>query len=257
MKVRSGFVSNSSSSSFILGYTDAFDVFNIGKKEIVEAISTLSSMKEGEGFQVFDLSCEKSKAAKAIGGILDNFNQTFLDVGLWNPEKDNADAFRQLLSSLNKISSCYFITGNDDEFEHMKDLPAFIKDTIRMAREKLKIKTAYEVMLDHENAAFAIHFDDNTIYNIDGMNFENDSKDLKDRYESEACSGNRFIEVLFKWLVSYGYIDPKKKELLERYPLDESCKKKNSEKISWLHDDTYTWKDFVDEGVLHAVLHEG
>lgn len=118
------------------------------------------------------------------------------------------------------------------------------------------------MLLDNDTHLF-IHFGENDIMSIDGIDEDSqkdsqDSKQGKDaRFESPAYSCARFIEILFARLVELKKIDPIDPKLLEKYPLDEDSKKRMPNRVSWLNGDIYTWKDFLDEGVVHCIFHEG
>lgn len=257
MKTRFDFVSNSSSSSFILKYTEVFDCFHIGKNDIVEALNDMRIDKnEDLDVKVFDLRVEKAAAVRWFGPTLQGFNQQLISIDdSFSFESDNINAFNSLLHALSRADSAFYChLGNEEDLAYNKDMPDYVKKTILECRKKLEIKSADEVLLDDPNVTIAIHFGDNEIQALNGMGDESNDDH---RFESDPYSAERFIELLFNWLVKHNKIDPKKKELLERYPLVPDYKAKEPDKISWLNDDTYTWKDYVDEGIAHAMLHEG
>lgn len=274
MKTRFDFVSNSSSSSFIIAKTEIFKHFKISKEIIKEAIADLWIGDEideidtndmNKPYVVYEMPRDRAIAVRAFGRLLSSWNQKFLCMDdVWDPDKEASEAYQNLLDSLSRAdSSWYFFNGDDDDLEN-SNAPEHIKQTIKDARKKFDIKKADEVLLDDTTHLF-IHFGNNDITNVKGMDVN--SKDEKQysngttssEYETPSFSCERFIEILFKWLVEHNKIDPKDKEMLKLYPLDEYYKKNtpNTNKISWLKDDTYTWKDFIEEGVVHAMFHEG
>lgn len=272
MKARQDFVSNSSSSSFIISKTEIFTHFKIGKADIEEALASLwidgkvdldSKDELSRPFVVYEMPKDRAKAVRAFGQMLEFWNQEFPSMDdAWDPAKEQAQAFKSLLRSLEAVDHSWYLSNGDEDSLAHSDAPEHIKETIREARRKLEIKKADEVLLDNDTHLF-IHFGENDIMSIDGID-EDGQKDSQDgkqgkdvRFESPAYSCARFIEILFARLVELKKIDPIDPKLLEKYPLDEDSKKRMPNRVSWLNGDIYTWKDFLDEGVVHCVFHEG
>lgn len=272
MKTRFDFVSNSSSSSFIIANTDIFNHFKIDKDIIKEAIDDLllgdavdkyETNELNKIYNVFEMPRDRALAIRTFGGLLSNWNQTFLCThDTLDPVKEASEIYKNLLDSLGRAdSSWHFFNGDDYELEY-SNAPTHIKQTIKDARKKFGIKKADEVLLDDTSHLF-IHFGNNNIIDVKGM--DADGKDEKQdnndttssEYETPSFSCERFIEILFKWLVEHNKINPRDPQMLKLYSLDEKYKKSNQDKIFWLSGDIYTWKDFIEEGVVHAMFHEG
>ena len=264
MKVRSSFVSNSSSSSFIIAKTEIFKHFKIDKSVLKEAIDDLFMPDKNVNYFIYEMPNERAQAMRKFGNLLQQWNQCLIgDNDIWSPEKENIEAFDKLLWCLRKIDpSWYFLTGDDEDLEYSKS-PDYVKAIVSTARKNLRIRKADEVLLD-DSTQFFIHFSENDIQLIHGID-EDGKKDIdgnlsmnnEAKYDTYAYSSDRFIEVLFNWLVDHKKIDPKDPEMLKLYPLSDYAKQSCSDKVSYLNNDIYTYKDFIDEGVSHAIMHEG
>ena len=120
-----------------------------------------------------------------------------------------------------------------------------------------------------------VHFDDNEVMNLKGMdeygqrdkkywshNEDTCKKCEESGWESESYSADRFFEILIKHFVKIGKVDLSKPELLEYWKVDDDdawYKKDFPGKKYYLKDDsTATWKDVVDDMLdYNAVMHEG
>lgn len=259
MKIRSDFVSNSSSSSFIISKTEVFKYFKISKDTIFEALDDLwledkidRNSTEYYPYDVYEMPMDRAKAIRAHGLLLQGWNQNLItSFEDWSVEQEQIKAFQSLIDALKHIDPSWYLINGSDEDLNDSCVPDYVKKIVKLAREKLCIRSADEVLLS-DDTQFFIHFDDNMITSIKGISDEQGKT-----YDSLAYTSNRFVEVLFNWLVEHGKIDPKDKGLLSLYPASDYAKKDDANKISWLDDDTYNWKYFAMEGISHAVFHEG
>lgn len=200
MKTRRGFVSNSSSSSFIFSDDGFTRDFSISKDDLIEALVDLYGKKQFDEyikanghppFVMYDMKCpdEAASAHANYDGLLeawdcerlyyDNDDKEFyLDDG-WN-----LDRYRKVIEAFENIFHLD-VPGSlqrDDQIQKMtmftwadnhtnkRDVaaPQCIKDTIAMTRAKLGILTNKDVLY-RPFAQFLLHFDENEVDVLDGM----------------------------------------------------------------------------------------
>ena len=185
MKIRSDFVSNSSSSSVILAQNILFDYFKITKQDIIDALKALST----SGFEVFDLTIksEKEDAIKKYGDILSWFNSKFStldsngELESISQSKCNTKRYEDIMWNLksifdiSNIESIFNPENKDDKpymwnYQKRKEepVPKCIIETLILLRKKCGILTNLEALKLPCSGLF-IHFGENDIFTIDGF----------------------------------------------------------------------------------------
>lgn len=259
MKVRSDFVSNSSSSSFILQNCDLLEYFKIDKQEIINTIEKLTSYKHGESFYVYDLADikDKEKAIKKFGQLLDEWmcyetvKYKDSDGNIeFEENKFRTHHYEEICEAIKKIydiddfGCCDFKITDESTMSKFnyktkkydtQPCPKFLIEFLRDLRNRLGIMSNLDV-LKCEIARWFIHFDDDgSIIPLMGS--------YKDKsYKSKYGTKERVIETLFKYWKSIGKIKPKDKEFV---------KGKN-----FINEKNYTHEDFAQD-VITCNLHEG
>lgn len=253
MKIRTDYVSNSSSSSFIIKDNCIFDACKLTKKDINDALIALIGkeklsknhtenlrlkekyytraevddfiIEHPNGISLYDIydmhdSNDAKLAHKNYDDLLSEWDSTHIhgrNIKEW-------EAFVEAYSTAGMYP--HFDCLDDENFlkhwngKEYEDVPLFMSEAWKYMRAKLGIKTRKEV-LDEEDSSILLHFGDNDVYAIDGFQesgkhekYASDEEKANAKYESDSYSITRFFEILVMKLIEMGKIDPKDKELL-------------------------------------------
>lgn len=191
MKIRTDYVSNSSSSSFIIGNSKFMEYFKIGKKQLIDTLKALLPEKDHKRFRVYDMKQERDvKALEKIEGCLAGFSCTlsyidrkhgdrltsgdngydiwckfkdafidFYDVWNWDDWNKDDDYYRYVWT--------YDKDGKCTDSKKVKP-PKWMIDAIKKVRHDSGVITNWEAAHRPETR-FVIHFDDNVICSLKGF----------------------------------------------------------------------------------------
>ena len=274
MKTRTDFVSNSSSSSFILSKPLLFKHYGISKQDITEALLDLYGGKEKfdsycdgryEPFKVYELPVDLDKSIADYGHLLSCWDQSvpvdFSDKFLDSPGKATV-LFKNLLETVSEAYGAYIFRGTEEELNN-KWSDVIIPDTVKAAvldiRKKLGVKTAAEVLKANDAWLF-VHFDDNQAFELSRMQecskadiIEADiteymsADDIKEAKKSELTTESytfhRLVEILLLKLAEKGKLKLDDIDVLaECYPIEKDYDKDGTVR-TWL--DAKKYKNHV------------
>lgn len=188
MKIRTDYVSNSSSSSFIIGNSDFIEHFNIKKNDIVDAFKAMMPKENFKHCSIYDMTNKKDIKRLDNLDILKGFtcNLSYVEYKTgnlvrWNRNYEQwekfvesfSDAFDLIIHGAHDVDETkirvpkYDKKGIFQYCEH-KPAPKWMIDVIRKMKERLGVLSNWEVAHRPESK-FVVHFDENEICDIDGF----------------------------------------------------------------------------------------
>lgn len=295
MKIRSDFVSNSSSSSFIIGHNEIFDYFHITKQDILDALIDAygvdayqqsverrkQSAKEHPDWYsdnikyndygpiyVYDLSDlnDRSRAIVMWGDLLADWTSTnthFAPDGHVQIGAEKTRKFEKIVEDMadiygvNEWDIMSYIKGEADDipkkfirsnekdpetgmYGHYEPLDANVIETIKSMKNNVGYMTNLDV-LKCELARFFVHADENELpcSNADDK-LDDEGNEIKNpKFVSEAYTYDRVCEIIYKYLVKNGKINPDDPVFMEKMKIDDRYLS------AWDKQKGYLW-DFVN-----------
>ncbi len=261
--IRTDFVSNSSSSSFILDDNIIFSGFDITKQDIENALMDLYGKNKYDKyleeskkyiekdeephrpFYVYDLYDKKDKkeCLDKWGGLCRGWDApNNRNMKKWD---DFVCAMQQVYEYAHGKESIWLSTLNydpkyDSEFDkkERKKIPEHVAKVYQEVRKELEIKTMFDCLND-KMSRFYIHFEDNEAWQLKGAQ-EYNAKEMKEYgHWKGAKSGNwftefstcpRVIEILIKYFIEKGKINLNEDDYLPYWKIpDDSWIKRSKE----------------------------
>jgi len=206
MKIRTDYVSNSSSSSFIIGHSQFMEHFHIGKNVLINTIKALLPESEHKYFKVYDMTKKSDvKALEKIAGSLKSFscNNSYIDkkTGLLTGGNMGYETWEKFYDSFVHLYDIYNWgdwTDDKDYYQYIwkydrtgkcietkKVRPQkWMITAIKNVRKKCGVLSNWEAAHRSETR-FVIHFDSNVICSLKGFTDYGQMDDL------ETPLGNR------------------------------------------------------------------
>lgn len=257
MKIRTDFVSNSSSSSMIISNCQAFDDNLMTKKMIFDALVDLygkeayeKKCKEYVPFQIYDLKDPNDKKAaeehrELLSGWTSRYTAKDYDTGkIMAVEDDPMEPLNKITRALDSLDivdayradnpeSIMNLTKYNRNTKQDEPVPDYVKQLLMEVWTRCGVLTNAEC-LDLDISRFFIHFDDNEMHQIKGMTdpgkdetpWTSDTEYAKEynekiknsKWKTEAYSIERFYEILIKYFAEkFDLFDPEDEDLLEKW----------------------------------------
>lgn len=280
MKIRTDFVSNSSSSSFIIQDMGMFKTLGITSEDIQEILDKLLENTQKKWncnhklANVIPMETEDQK--KEVFKKYDDFYENWEDENQRNYRY--WQSFKEALNTAGFISDIYG-NGCEGKICQLKKVDGkYIWKPNQSAtkffntiKKKLEIHTMKDCS-HYDDTTMLIKFGDNAVWTLNGMHDAGpeitlDEYDLRDpkrveeskksTWETEADSSDRFFEILFRELVVKKNIDIKNPEIREKLGKLKTKFEESVKEILERNPDIDLGNLFLEVGDYGFVGHEG